>query len=465
MKKQNLLLWLRNDLRLEDNEALFKANEHAEQIIPLYIIDPVLFEQTELGFKRSGNFRMKFLLESLRNLKEQLQAIGGDLMVRVGKASEIIPALAKEYQASAVYGSKEVCAEEVSEEQRLEKQLFKAGIELRLFWQSTLFHQEDLPFGIVHLPGIFTEFRKDCEKLCSVRPLFPKPAAIQLPAGIVAGNIPSLSELGYSHTLVNAQSAFPFEGGETHAQARLQYYLWDSNLIKEYKETRNGLIGSDYSSKLSAWLTNGSLSPRYIYHQIKNYEQSRGANASTYWLIFELIWRDYFRFVAKKYGNRIFSIQGLNSQRIIWENDFDKFRKWLDAETGVPFIDANMRELRESGFMSNRGRQNVASFLCKDLHVNWTWGAAWFEHALADYDPCSNWCNWAYVAGVGNDPRENRYFNILSQAKRYDPKGDYIRQWLPQLAAIKDFSVNRPDRITPSLNYPSPMVNMGKWEN
>jgi deoxyribodipyrimidine photo-lyase len=465
MKNRTLLLWLRNDLRLEDNEALYQACSNAERVIPVYVLDPLLFEPSELGFKRAGNFRMKFLLESLHDLKTQLKNIGSDLVFRKGKAAEILPALAKEYQVSAVYGSKEVNKEEIKQEKDVEKALIKLGLGLNLFWQSTLFHTEDLPFGISHLPDVFTEFRKACEKLSTVRPILPKPDCMNLPEGVAVGEIPSLAELGYSHPIINMKSAFPFLGGESEGLVRLNYYIWDSNLIKDYKETRNGLIGTDYSSKLSAWLALGCLSPRYIYTEIKKYEQIRGANASSYWLIFELIWRDYFRFVSKKFGNKIFSVQGINGGQKTWKNDFGKFKRWMEGETGVPFVDANMQELKETGFMSNRGRQNVASFLSKDLGINWTWGAAWFEHALADYDPCSNWCNWAYVAGVGNDPRENRYFNILTQAKRYDAKGEYVRLWLPQLAQIKDFSINRPDRLSSSVNYPAPMVNMDKWEN
>ena len=168
-----------------------------------------------------------------------------------------------------------------------------------------------------------------------------------------------------------------------------------------------------------------------MYHELKRYELERGENKSTYWIFFELLWRDYFRLMAKKHGNAIFmkgGMRGNPGQRL--SDDLERLQKWIDGKTGVPFIDANMREIACTGFMSNRGRQNVASYLVHDLKVNWQLGAEYFESLLIDYDVASNWCNWNYVAGVGNDPREDRYFNPKTQASRYDPQGDYVRHWL-----------------------------------
>ena len=254
---------------------------------------------------------------------------------------------------------------------------------------------------------------------------------------------------------------------------RLNSYFWQEDLLKVYKETRNGLLGADYSSKFSPWLAHGCLSPRYIFEEVKKYEAERKKNQSTYWLIFELIWRDYFRFVAKKYGNRIFLQSGIRNQNMEAKGSKRIFQKWINGETGIPFIDANMIELKQTGFMSNRGRQNVASFLVKDLKINWTWGASYFESVLLDYDPCSNWCNWNYVAGVGNDPRENRYFNILSQAERYDPKGLYVKHWLPVLENVPNNFVHTPTDLPKNqqqscdmragTDYPLPLVSFKKW--
>jgi deoxyribodipyrimidine photo-lyase len=234
------------------------------------------------------------------------------------------------------------------------------------------------------------------------------------------------------------------------------------------------MLGEDYSSKFSAWLALGCLSPRLIYWEVKRYEEERVKNDSTYWLVFELIWRDFFRFVALRYGTRIFKPSGIrHDMNKKWRHDADLFIRWAEGETGIPFIDANMREMNATGFMSNRGRQNVGSFLVKDLGIDWTWGAAYFESLLIDYDPSSNWGNWNYVAGVGNDPREDRYFNIYSQATRYDEAGKYVKHWLPELAhvpadkihLVSNLSSTEQEEYDVALgdNYPMPIINPNKW--
>lgn len=158
-----------------------------------------------------------------------------------------------------------------------------------------------------------------------------------------------------------------------------------------------------------------------------------GANESTYWLVFELLWRDFFRFMFKKHQTKLFQAAGITSEKTIPKSVGEKLlNTWVNGTTGVGFIDANMRELQLTGFMSNRGRQNVASYLCNDLKLDWRYGAAYFEQQLIDYDVCSNWGNWAYLAGVGNDPRENRYFNIEKQAQDYDKNKAFRNLWLNQ---------------------------------
>lgn len=465
MNKKVALIWFRNDLRLHDNEALYRASKEADVHLPVYVIDPSLFAATEWGFTKTGPFRAKFLLESLDDLREGLKEIGGDLIVRVGKPQEVLLNLAKAHGVQKVYTSKEVTAEERQTGKAVEKALFAFGIETHFIWQSTLFHLDDLPFAIPKLPDIFTEFRKACEKLSPVRDPYPDPEKLVLPDAMMAGEIPGMAELGLSLPPADSRSAFPFRGGESEALDRLEHYFWETDALSTYKETRNGLLGTAYSSKFSAWLSLGCISPRHIYKEVKQYEAERTKNQSTYWLVFELIWRDYFRFVARKFGNQLFHEEGLKKAPVFWKKDMISFKKWMEGQTGVPFIDANMRELAATGFMSNRGRQNVASFLTKDLKISWLWGAAWFEHCLLDYDPCSNYGNWAYVAGVGNDPREDRYFNILRQAKNYDPKGDYVRHWVDELKTISGFAINRPDQHAKvPAAYPKALVPLDKWQ-
>ena len=166
-----------------------------------------------------------------------------------------------------------------------------------------------------------------------------------------------------------------------------------------------------------------------IYWEVQRYEKEIQKNESTYWLIFELIWRDYFKYISLKHGNAIFHLGGILDKKYTWDSNSEIFLKWTEGKTTEPFVNANMIELKKTGFMSNRGRQNVASFFAKSMLMDWRMGAAYFEQQLVDYDAHSNWGNWLYVAGVGNDPRD-RKFNIKLQADRYDAKGQYQKRWL-----------------------------------
>jgi deoxyribodipyrimidine photo-lyase len=223
-----------------------------------------------------------------------------------------------------------------------------------------------------------------------------------------------------------------FSGGEAAARSRLELYLWGTNSIQSYKETRNGMMDWNHSSKLSAWLSQGCLSARSIYHEIKRYESEVCSNDSTYWMIFELLWRDYFKFFSKKYGVKIFSPGGVkpNPKYQPVENRAE-FESWSKANTREPFINANMRELNQTGWMSNRGRQNVASFLVHQMQLPWRWGAEYFETHLVDYDPDVNWGNWLYFSGNGSDPRA-RQFNVQTQVRSYDPEEIYQKKWLKE---------------------------------
>lgn len=468
----NSLIWFRNDLRLHDNEALHIALENAETLLPVYIFDPRQFEATgEAGFPKTGPYRLQFLLDSLRDLRASLQAKGSDLIILKGKPEELIPELCKKHDIGLVSYHEEATPEETQVEDALDDALEAAGIEVDSAWGATLYHVDDLPMEVEKLPDVFTAFRKKAEKYSEVRELFETPEKLpSLPAGYPEqGDFPDVDFFGIEPDSPSDRSVLPFEGGETAALKRLETYFWDQDLLKVYKDTRNGMLGADYSSKFSAWLANGTISPRYIYSEVKRYEKERKKNNSTYWLIFELIWRDYFRFIALRHGRKLFYSTGIKGKQYEWSKDSEDFKKWANAETGIPMIDANMRELNETGFMSNRGRQNVANFLAKCLNIDWRWGAEYFESMLVDYDVCSNWGNWAYNSGVGNDPRD-RYFNIVGQGKRYDGKGDYIRHWLPELENVPDDFIHEPHRMSVEQqrkagielgnDYPFPMINL-----
>lgn len=424
------IVWFKTDLRLSDNETLCKAISQSEQIIPVYCLDESHFKTTKYGFQKTGSFRTQFLLESLQDLDKNLREMGSGLLVVKGKPEIEIVKLVQEYKVQKVFAKREVAFEEKHTEQLVQEALIKVRCELETFSTSTLYHAEDLPFSIKNIPDVFTTFRKKTEKDASIRNPFKKPTQLKSPK-LPELQLPTLHELGLKETIRDTRAAISFIGGESEAINRLQHYFYETKSLSKYKETRNEMVGSNYSSKFSAWLAQGCITPRYIYEEIKNYEKEHGANESTYWLVFELLWRDFFRFMFKKHQTKFFLYAGIQSEKKNSKALNNKLlTQWINGSTTSDFINANMLELKHTGFMSNRGRQNVASYFCNELHLDWRIGAAYFEEQLIDYDVCSNWGNWAYIAGVGNDPRGHRYFNIEKQAKDYDKFFVFRNLWL-----------------------------------
>lgn len=423
------LVWFRNDLRITDNKALKEACKNHEKVIGMYFFDPRQFQKTRFGFPKTGKFRAKFLIESIQELKSNLESLHISLLIFQKEPENLIPDLVSKYGAQAIYFQEEW----TSEEKDVEKAVRTAipEIEFHSYYQQFLYHPEDIPFvSFQKIPRVFTEFRKSCEKQISIRPLTSAPTPLQ-PSNLLDENsiIPGMEELGLSEFETDSRTAFPFKGGEDQAQKRIKNYFWETNNLSAYKETRNGLIGEAYSSKLSPWLANGSISPKQIYYEVKRYENEVNSNQSTYWLIFELIWRDFFKYVSLKHGIKIFQLKGILEKDLKWNYDPLKLREWINGNTSETFVNANMKEIAATGFMSNRGRQNVNSFWAKELQQDWRVGASYFESQLIDYDVHSNWGNWMYNSGVGNDPRD-RKFNIKSQADRYDPNKEYQNLWL-----------------------------------
>ncbi|EXB94223.1 Cryptochrome DASH [Morus notabilis] len=453
------IVWFRNDLRVLDNEALYKAWISSREVLPVYCVDPRLFGSTYyFGFPKTGALRAQFLMECLADLQKNLMKRGLNLLIQHGKPEEILPTLAKTLGAHTVYAQKETCSEELNVETLVSKGLQKVVLQsssgqtnrpsstknpkLHLVWGTTMYHIDDLPFYANSLPDVYTQF---LEAKCTVRSCIKIPTSLGPPPSIDDwGCVPSIEQFGLSSK--NVSKGMTFIGGESAALSRVYDYFWKKDLLRKYKETRNGMLGPDYSTKFSPWLASGSLSPRLIYEEVKRYENERLANDSTYWVLFELIWRDYFRFLSVKYGNSLFHLGGPRKVEKRWSQDNTLFESWRDGQTGYPVIDANMKELSTTGFMSNRGRQIVCSFLVRDMGIDWRMGAEWFETCLLDYDPCSNYGNWTYGAGVGNDPREDRYFSIPKQAQTYDPEGEYVAYWLPQLQSLPKEKRNSPGK-------------------
>jgi deoxyribodipyrimidine photo-lyase len=423
------LIWFTKNLRVLDNYTLHRAAEDNDRLIGVFFFDRRDYEPTPYGFKKTERFRAKFLLESLAQLRDSLQEINISLWVVHGKAEETMPELIKDLNIQSIYLQKEWTREEADVLHSVQKSL-PEHIKIKEIFDQFLFHPQDIPFSEMTIPKVFTDFRKACEKEALVRPEASE--IIALPKNNLLHNtpeLPTLEDLGFKSFEKDTRSAFPFAGGEKVAQKRLNYYFFQTKKLGYYKKTRNGLLGTDYSSKFSPWLANGSLSARQVYWQVLDFEKQYFKNQSTYWLIFELIWRDYFKYISLKYRDKIFLQGGILQKKYAWTSNLNKFNSWINGTTKEPFVNANMLELKNSGWMSNRGRQNVASYLAKELQIDWRMGAAYFEAMLLDYDVHSNYGNWMYVAGVGNDPSD-RKFNVRLQSERYDPSGNYQNTWL-----------------------------------
>lgn len=356
-------------------------------------------------------------------------------------------------------------------------------------------HSRDLPFkDIADLPNVYTTYRKSLEPLRErPRTQLPTPTELpplppNIPAQKAPFKIPStwdgllsaiMTPLEMDPTCAlteppiwptDAQSAHPFSGGEENGLDRIAHLI-RSGAMSSYKATRNGMLGLDFSTKLSAYLAQGHITARQVHWAMKDFEEGqgegkgiagygKGENDGTAAVRFELLWRDYMRLCMRKFGHKMFALYGIQPHRKCQDDQpiykkkwrmihkpngagddpkktMETFQRFRSGRTGVGLIDASNRELFCTGYTSNRARQNVASFLSSHLDIDWRIGAEWYEMLLIDYDVASNWGNWQYVAGVGNDPRQGRVFNPVKQAFDYDGNGEYIKAWVPELRQLK----------------------------
>jgi len=427
-QKNTGLVWFRNNLRVHDNQSLSKATENHEKVIAVYFFNPKDFTKDRFGFKKTEKYRAAFLIETIKSLQLNLEKINTTLLVYFESPEKKISELCKEYSIGSIYTQKEWTKEEVDLNNLIKKSLAE-DVKFIEDYDQFLYHPDSVTKDFSKIPSVFSVFRKTLEKTVKID---NEKTFLQLPLTNRIDNvtqIPSIEDLGFDDFIVSTKTAFPFHGGENEALKRIDEYFFKTKKVAVYKKTRNGLIGKDYSTKFSPWLANGSLSAKTIYWKIKDFEDEFGANQSTYWVIFELVWRDYFKYISLKHGSKIFKIGGILEKNYTWNADQSIIEKWKNGNTKDNFVNANMIELKETGWMSNRGRQNVASYFAKELQLDWRIGAAYFESMLLDYDVHSNYGNWMYVAGVGNDPRD-RKFNTKLQADRYDANHKFRKLWL-----------------------------------
>lgn len=305
-----VIVLFRSDLRLDDHPALSHAIEDAASVIPVFCFDPRHFGRTEHGFEKTGKYRARFLIESVEDLRKNLQARGSDLVVRMGKPEDVIPDLVKKIKCRSVFVHREVTYEEQQVEEALEKCLKNSGADLKTFWANTLFHEDDLPFDINNMPDVYSDFREKVEKSGTIRTPLPAPEKVsQIPKAISAGEIPTLSTLGIDdtpRTMSTSAGVSAVTGGESEATQRVKAYVSESKRFEAEQSPRAKVtahLGADFSCRISPWLALGCISPRRIFDEMKKASR-RPENllrSSTY---FELVWRDFFRCITAKYSNK-----------------------------------------------------------------------------------------------------------------------------------------------------------------
>ncbi|MGM0480524.1 MAG: DASH family cryptochrome [Pseudomonadota bacterium] len=408
-----------DDLRVNDNAALTLAQQQCQQLSYCYVIDKTALVRGRYGIPALGKHRLNFILQSLQQLRVTLNQQGHSLAVYVGEPLEILTALTGQYQFDAIFSGERAGVYEQRRWQKLQDRF--RFLNFHQVSNFTLFNEARLPLELEQLPSTFSKFRKLLE-----------PLSQSVPAdGLAAPDfnhhpllLPSHQDLPSIDPDLNTL----VKGGEHSAQQHLQDYF-ASAAPHSYKETRNALDGFSNSTKLSAYLARGNLSPQQVVNAVRSYEQQYGENDSTYWIIFELLWREYFYWYLQRYQEHVFSFQGLAKQKPQTSFYPTRFKHWCEGKTPYPLVNACMKQLNSSGYISNRGRQIVASCLVHELSVDWRYGAAYFEQQLVDYDVGANWGNWQYIAGVGADPRGGRRFNIDKQSKIYDPDNRFTDHW------------------------------------
>ncbi|MEZ8782274.1 DASH family cryptochrome [Vibrio splendidus] len=444
MKKIGLYLFT-NDLRINDNQLLHYAVQSVDKLICV-IVEPTLVRfSADLAQGQSyGAHRQAFVSQSIVNLKSNLVKLGQQLVVI--RSNHLEPDAA-EKTLSQIIVSQNVThffanAHCGYDERLLIHSVLRRHAELitRLPHHSTLFDLHELSFELSKVPSSFTKFRKLVEHL-DVND--DETVISRLPPAVTPAQKSAISLFSSP----NDESAVTSEylGGEDAGLAHLDNYF-SHDYALNYKQTRNAFDGIENSTKFSLWLALGCVSPKTIYRHLKQFEAEHGSNDSTYWIYFELLWREYFYWKCLSLGSSLFgetSNHELDSSNSSAMSNLN-FAKWKSGNTNYPIVDACMRQLNTTGYMSNRGRQLAASCLIYELGVDWRHGAAYFESQLIDYDVASNWGNWAYIAGAlrpqvstqtnkqknaNQTQPKSRHFDLGKQTDMYDPDHAFINKW------------------------------------
>jgi deoxyribodipyrimidine photo-lyase len=407
------IVWFRRDLRVHDHPALTAAHCEAGRVVPVFVLDPRLLDA---GRFPSRN-RAWFLLAALRELRDALRERGGDLLVRRGRPEDVLPRLARETGAAAVYFASDVSPFAMARDRRAVAAL--GDVEARRT-PGNFVADVNAPRTKDGRPyAVFSPFHRAWEQLPR-REVHGAPRALRVPAGLDAGEIPAGPE---------PDAAEPFPPGERAARERLA--RWLAGPIERYADRHDRLAGG--TSELSPYLHFGCLSARET-EQRARARDSRGARA----FVRQLAWRDFYAHVLLHHPANARGAYKAQFDRLEWADDDDALAAWCEGRTGYPVVDAAMRQLLHHGWMHNRGRLIAASFLTKDLHLDWRLGEAHFMRHLLCGDEAQNNGNWQWITSIGVDPAPyfRRLYNPMTQQERHDPDGAYVRRWCPELRDV-----------------------------
>ena len=448
--------WVRRDLRLADNHALQAATGASDCIVPVFVLDPALLASPDCGPKR-----LAFLFAGLRTLDADLRARGSHLIVRHGEPAAELSVLREETGASAIYAEADPWPYARSRDGRVSEQLPLHLVDgLTVHAPGAVLRAGGAPYAV------FTPFSRAWRALPgpTARDLVPTPAYLNTPFELPSSSLPEVPP---------SQLEASFPAGEAEAQSRLGAFLDVVPAgIAGYASLRDR-VDLDGTSRLSPYLRFGMLSARQA---VVAALQSAGGNrdevarrGAEAWLN-ELIWREFYMSILHHHPDMLNGAFRPALRSITWSNDRSVFEAWCSGRTGYPIVDAAMRQLTQTGWMHNRARMVAASFLVKDLLVDWRWGEHFFMQHLLDADPAANNGGWQWTAGVGTDAAP--YFRILNpvlQGGRFDPFGAFVRRWLPELAGVPTPFVHEPWKMTLSLqpqagcvvgrDYPAPIVD------
>jgi len=453
MTSHTAIWWIRRDLRLQDNQALNAALEAYHTVMPVFILDDRLLKSTYASEKRSA-----FLFDGLRSLSSDLEQRGGRLVLQAGEPAAVLGRIMAASGAGRIYAEPDYSPFASRRDRKVEATLPVEWV------GSPAIHP---PGSVLKADGrpytVFTPFRNAWQALpAASAPIQRKPEALNAPENLESLPIPGQTAW---------QMGIPFKAGEEEANRRLDAFLSGSGApAYDYSDGRN-FLAEDGTSQLSPYLRFGMISPRRAYSTARQVWQTAENTAEREGIeawINELIWRDFYIHILHHFP--MVRKENFRIKSIHWSNDQRQFNAWTNAETGYPVVDAAMRQLVQTGWMHNRARMITASFLTKDLLVDWRWGERWFMQHLVDGDPAANNGGWQWTAGTGTDAAPYfRIFNPVSQGQRHDPKGLFVRRWLPELMNVPDEFIHEPWKMPDDIqnragcrigkNYPAPIVD------